>query len=334
MLDALGLDNTSLLIYRLLLRRPDLDESEVAEQLQLSPQQVSSAVGTLKRLCLVRPSWDDPTVLHPVSPEAGLGALVADREIELVERRREIERAKVAVEGFAGEYARWRTASSRGEMEFLAGIDAIRGRIEELTADAKSEIVAFSMGVQSEDTIEAGRAVDQAALNRGLALRSLYLESINNHPATRTHARWLADRGAQVRTVPVLPLRMVIFDRMVALLPVNPEVSRDGAVMVSGKGLLTALLHLFEHTWADATPIGAAPARGDEGRLRAADRAVLGLLAQGLTDEAVARKLGVSLRTVRRMMARLMRQLGAQSRFEAGVRVAELGLVGSVHATE
>ncbi|MDP9611903.1 MULTISPECIES: LuxR C-terminal-related transcriptional regulator [Streptomyces] len=46
-----------------------------------------------------------------------------------------------------------------------------------------------------------------------------------------------------------------------------------------------------------------------------------------LTDSAVARQLGMSDRTVRRVVAQLMERLGAQSRFEAGVRAVERGWI-------
>ncbi|SCD54243.1 regulatory protein, luxR family, partial [Streptomyces sp. di50b] len=49
---------------------------------------------------------------------------------------------------------------------------------------------------------------------------------------------------------------------------------------------------------------------------------LLQLLATGLTDEAVARTLGIGVRTERRMTAELMERLGASSRFEAGVQAA------------
>jgi len=54
---------------------------------------------------------------------------------------------------------------------------------------------------------------------------------------------------------------------------------------------------------------------------------VLKMLASGFTDEAVARRLDVSLRTVRRMMSRLMKMLGTRSRFETGARAAERGWI-------
>ena len=55
-------------------------------------------------------------------------------------------------------------------------------------------------------------------------------------------------------------------------------------------------------------------------------REILRALGAGLTDEAAARRLGVSLRTYRRRVAELMATLDADSRFQAGVRAGELGL--------
>ncbi|WP_084724905.1 LuxR C-terminal-related transcriptional regulator [Streptacidiphilus melanogenes] len=52
------------------------------------------------------------------------------------------------------------------------------------------------------------------------------------------------------------------------------------------------------------------------------ERELLALLAQGLTDATVAKRLNMSLRTERRMVAELMRRLGASGRFEAGVKAA------------
>jgi DNA-binding NarL/FixJ family response regulator len=45
---------------------------------------------------------------------------------------------------------------------------------------------------------------------------------------------------------------------------------------------------------------------------------VVRLLAQGMTDEAVGRYLGLDVRTVRRRVADAMDELGASSRFMLG----------------
>ncbi|MEI5011593.1 LuxR C-terminal-related transcriptional regulator [Streptomyces sp. PmtA] len=141
---------------------------------------------------------------------------------------------------------------------------------------------------------------------------------------------WLGERGGLVRTVPRLPLRMLIYDRSRAIVPMDPAAADMGALVLDGTGALTALLALFEQTWQQAQPLGesAAEAVSDTGNsLTPPERAVLDLLTEGLTDEAIARQLGVSVRTIRRVTADLMQRLGARSRFEAGVLATSKGWV-------
>ena len=61
--------------------------------------------------------------------------------------------------------------------------------------------------------------------------------------------------------------------------------------------------------------------------------APLRMLTTGLTDEAAARRMGLSSRTYRRRVAETMRLLESESRFQAGVRAGSLGLSGSQAAT-
>jgi DNA-binding NarL/FixJ family response regulator len=132
-----------------------------------------------------------------------------------------------------------------------------------------------------------------------------------------------------VRTVATLPLRMLIFDRNVALIPVNPDHSEIGAVVQRGPGMVAALCALFEQTWQAANPVGTDKQPGDDG-LTSQERAIITLLAQGHTDEVIARKLGVSVRTSRRITAELTARLGARSRFQAGARAVERGWIKDV----
>ncbi|WP_442913971.1 LuxR C-terminal-related transcriptional regulator [Kribbella sp. NBC_00482] len=67
--------------------------------------------------------------------------------------------------------------------------------------------------------------------------------------------------------------------------------------------------------------------RAREGGISSQESEFLRFLVQGATDEQAARKLGVSMRTVRRMAARLSEQVGASGRFELGVRAAQRGWV-------
>ncbi|HEV7963709.1 MAG TPA: helix-turn-helix transcriptional regulator [Actinoplanes sp.] len=59
--------------------------------------------------------------------------------------------------------------------------------------------------------------------------------------------------------------------------------------------------------------------------LSGSDRTLLRLLALGVTDEAAARRMGVSVRTIRRHVSQLLDRLDAVSRFQAGVQAAQRG---------
>jgi DNA-binding NarL/FixJ family response regulator len=70
------------------------------------------------------------------------------------------------------------------------------------------------------------------------------------------------------------------------------------------------------------------PARADVRPVEAlttAERELLRLLADGATHETVAHRLDIPLRTTRRRIAALMKQLGAVSPFQAGAEAARRG---------
>ena len=139
---------------------------------------------------------------------------------------------------------------------------------------------------------------------------------------------WLVSRGGWVRTATTLPIRMIILDRRQAVLPIDTSDTRSGAVAVKSAGIVAALCALFESIWESATPLGDDKPPAAVG-VTDHDTEVLRLLATGLTDEAIAKRLGVSSRTARRIAADLMRRLDARSRFEAGVHAVQDGWLPS-----
>jgi len=52
---------------------------------------------------------------------------------------------------------------------------------------------------------------------------------------------------------------------------------------------------------------------------------ILGLVASGRTDQAIARQLRISRSTVQRHIRGLMGTLGARTRFQAGVQTSRRG---------
>ncbi|MFI9064308.1 hypothetical protein ACIGQE_20955 [Streptomyces sp. NPDC053429] len=154
-------------------------------------------------------------------------------------------------------------------------------------------------GPLSEASLEASRPLDRRALGRGIEMRSVYQDSARNDPATLAYARWLTEEGGQVRTSPLLPPRLLIFDAKVAVVPIDPANSRLGVLCTRAPGIVASLLTLFEQTWDSAVPLGADRPRPTDSKPTAGELELLKLLASGMTDEAAGKRLGVSLRTIR-----------------------------------
>jgi DNA-binding CsgD family transcriptional regulator/sugar-specific transcriptional regulator TrmB len=322
MLEPLGLDTKTESVYRALLEQSAWGVAEIGAHLGLSESEVRDALDRLAALNLV--SAPGPSGgLRAVQPRLGLIALLARTEANLVERQRQIEEARAAVTALASEYEA--ESASIGSIEPIEGLDAVRDRLRGLAQSAKRECLSLVPGgAQRPDAMEASKPLDQLALERGVAVRSIYQDSFRNDPATLQYVEWLAALGGETRTVPALPIPLVIVDREYALVPLDPSDDRRGALALSGPGMIAALCALFDQFWQTGMPWGQRRKR-DQETLSAVEHELLWLLAQGMTDETAAHRLGLSLRTVRRMASELMARLNAHSRFEAGVRAAHRG---------
>lgn len=324
LLEDLGLDPDAEAVYRTMLLRRELGVAGIASVLQLTESHVRDALNRLADLTLLRPSFDTPGQLRPVSPEVGLQLLLQRQRAQVVELQHRLNQSQAAVSELITEYRAVGRPGLAGHTELLDGVDAVHSRLEELVQKATSECLSFMPGGgQSAQSLAASKPLDELMLRRGTTVLTVYLDSVRNDSATLAYAQWLAASGGAVRATPTLPLRMVLFDRQVALVPLDPEHTRRGALQLTGSGIITALTTLFDQVWKGAVPIGEELPHNENEELTNQERALLSLLAQGLTDEVAARRLGISLRTTRRMMAGIMERLGAHSRFQAGMQLSE-----------
>jgi DNA-binding NarL/FixJ family response regulator len=145
-------------------------------------------------------------------------------------------------------------------------------------------------------------------------------------PADARHLLAAAATGARVRIcLAELVHETIIIDRRVAILAGPPVDGVRGYSVVFAPEVVAGVRSLFLATWQGATDLAdylpASPPAVDEQGL-----SILRLLSAGQKDEAAARSLGLSVRTYRRRVAELMTLLGAESRFQAGVRARALGL--------
>ncbi|MET9496558.1 hypothetical protein [Streptomyces sp. NPDC006552] len=136
--------------------------------------------------------------------------------------------------------------------------------------------------------------------------------------------RALADQGAQIRLAPSDLPTSAVYDRTTALVPVDRAAR---LAVVRDPGLTHALSTLHTAVWNQAADLSAyEPHRLTWAEDGTAARVLLAL-GRGHTDARAARELGLSVRTYRRHVADLMSRLSAGSRFQAGVRAAQAGLI-------
>jgi DNA-binding CsgD family transcriptional regulator len=167
---------------------------------------------------------------------------------------------------------------------------------------------------------EAVNKLLAAEVARGRRSRAIYpVRALTVDPdALRARAR----AGEEVRVVSDVPTRMFILGASHAVLPEPLGMSDDPRVHVRQRSLVAALTHWFEALWETAQPVPGLQESGARPDLR---RFLLEQMAAGSTDEVIARRLGIGLRTVRRRVAAMMAELGADSRFQAGVEAVRRG---------
>ncbi|MEI2778017.1 MAG: helix-turn-helix domain-containing protein [Tetrasphaera sp.] len=324
-LALLGLGEVTLTVYREMLLRPDQDLDALAARAGVDVARVREALDALAERALLRPSLTEGSTWRPISPEVALRRLVGEVEADLNERAATLSRLRDGVSEFVTTFREAREARLASQVERLDSRDSVVGMLEELSSAARDEILSMTTTRPAPRAIEQARDADAETLSRGVRARTISLEGYAADKAFLEQMAALAELGAEVRLAPTLPVRMLIFDRNVAVIAMDPDDPAAGAVVLRGKGVLTALVALFELQWAAARSPFDAIRPTDDFALSRMDHEVLRLLAQGLKDDAVARHLGVSVRTARRFIADLHERAGAASRFELGVKAKELG---------
>ncbi|MEU1279652.1 helix-turn-helix transcriptional regulator [Streptomyces sp. NPDC005805] len=224
------------------------------------------------------------------------------------------------------------------EAEFYADRARLRSRMEDLDALCRNEILAMRSSFAAPEVLDAGLPEDLRMLERGVSMLLLVSTRAARLTGAARYLSVLLEHGARIRLATTVPLHLNVVDRAVTVLalgPARPRGEQAEDVILHGARLAGCFAQVFDHHWSTARPYephaahghGARPPAGAAEEWTPREREVLALLAAGAKDEAIARRLGCSERTLRRLLTGLVAKLGAESRFAAGVRAARLGLV-------
>ncbi|GAA3205027.1 helix-turn-helix transcriptional regulator [Nonomuraea helvata] len=324
MLEAIGLSPAESRLYATLVENPRSSAAELATHCGVSALLAARTLAAFARRGLASRLPGRRARYVAVAPDIAIRPLLTRQEEELHQVRQAIHELTTSFH-LASRYA----THPAEQVEVVTGTDNIISRAYALQDSAQT----MFRNIDKPPYVMHGHADnverERRMLKSGIDYRSVYdLESLAIPGKMRLIQDAMA-RGEKARVVAGAAAKMWIADDSLALIPIrNGAYSIDAAFILHQSALLDALIALFELEWRRGFPLraaarpAAAPDEPDE-----LTRDLLVLLAGGLTDEAIARALGLGLRTVQRRIHAVMHDLNAVTRFQAGLAARERGWI-------
>jgi DNA-binding CsgD family transcriptional regulator len=320
LMTALGFSPETGRLYERLLPATGLELDELAFSMRLEPLDLRTQLEPLIEHGMVR--LDSGRVLVS-PPSVVVGRLLSETAEGAAQAHRRLQEIAQALPFLAG-------ASARPLPELLSDVEPLDGELsrggpvaeilERLVTQSTGDLLWLRPDQWSLSYEPAMAELVAEAVRSGRRSRALYPVHILNDAPGVVMAR--AEAGEEIRVLPELPTRMVIIGSTHAILPEPLGYADSPRTLIRQQGIVEALTLLFEQLWERAAPVAHLERADTRPEVR---RFLLEQLATGAQDEQIARRLGVSLRTVRRRVAELMADLGADSRFQAGCEAVRRG---------
>jgi len=316
MLEQFGFTDTEESLYLLLLEAPELAIDDLASAVQGPAVSVRPMLDRLAAAGLVHRRPGRPVRYSAVDPDAALAPLIAAR-------RQQVDYLRTVARRLGRQYRAMRSRRDPLDLvEVVVGAPGYAECLSQLRTLAKSEL-------RGMDKPPYAGADDVRPVN-GVRVRSIYDRAALDAPdIVERILDGRAGCDGQVRVIGEAPFHLRVADdrRAVLALPGRSAAAPAGALVVHPSPLLEGMLSLFETLWRYAVPLRAddVAAGGRTDRPTPMQALMLPFMAAGMTDEAVARHLSVSLRTVQRQTRTMLDRLGAKTRFQAALHARNRG---------
>ncbi|MEV1174791.1 helix-turn-helix transcriptional regulator [Nonomuraea sp. NPDC049784] len=315
-------EEIALSIYRMLSVQGAVAVEEFAELTGLGEEQAARGLRRLRELGLVH---EDNVQIEPVALDNAVArtmdaynAILAEQAgaaavmQQLTHSLRTVYQPTVARE------------KSRVRVESHTGRRTIERTLRDLGTAVKETSDALHSGpIPPMDVLKTSLDHDARMIRRGVGLRHLYPRDIMRRPEHARYLKDLTELGANVRLIDRAPGDMLIFDRLVTVIPCDPHNPNESLVVINGSVLTEAYMAVFEDYWLRSVSYKQAVSESRPAELSPQENTILSLLSGGLSDDQIARRMGLHRRTVQRAIAKLMERLGVNSRFQAGIELAK-----------
>jgi DNA-binding CsgD family transcriptional regulator len=321
------LSGTAFELYEYAVTHPDWTKESASTALGYTIRDLNSAITELTGRRLFQQPAPDVDCFTAISPDVALAQLVEADERLLIDLRAKISGHRSDMASLVPTYlaARKRIALD-SSIEILEDPGVIRKLLMDYGRDVTEQVLISQPGSGSTAEVhEEGIQKDLELLERGIIRKNLYNASTLDHVPTRKAVAATAPAGLEYRTLPYVPLKVLIFDQSLALVARQLDADDRAAMVVRDVNLIHVFTQLFNVAWELATPYGREMESRNPADLNSIQRSVLRGMAAGYSDEVIARRLDISVRTCRRHIAWMLEELGAESRFQAALKAKEAG---------
>ncbi|WP_217209986.1 helix-turn-helix transcriptional regulator [Streptomyces sp. AC550_RSS872] len=283
----------------------------------------------LMELALLHPDPDDANWLRPVPPSVALAQWLNPIEREISERRRMSIELADAFEPFMAVSAQ--ATASTHSITVLEGYERINAALDLATTQCQSEMLTVQPSSRRlEQTLIQALERDRPLIDRGVSMRTLYQHTARYSPETLAYVDRVSNGKVEIRTIDELVERLIICDESVAFIPTRDD--RQVALELRHPGLVRYLIKVFEFMWSRAVPLSTGgPYETAPDGITDIQHSIAKLLVEGHVDEAIARRLGMNVRTCRAHIAKLATALGSGSRAQLGYLIAQSGILEQDH---
>lgn len=283
----------------------------------------------LMEFALLHPDPDDAEWLRPVPPSVALAQRLNPIEREITERRRLSVELSDIFEPFMA--LSLQGAAPTHSITVLEGGDRINAALNLATAQCRAEMLTIQPSDRgSERSLLQGLERDRPLIERGVRIRTLYQHTARYNPERLAYVAQLSDGKVEYRTIDELVERLIVCDETVAFIPTRDD--QQVALELRHPGLVRYLVKVFEFVWGRAVPLTAgAPYETAADGITNIQHSIAKLLVEGHVDEAIARRLGMNVRTCRAHIAKLATALGSGSRAQLGFLIAQSGILEQDH---
>lgn len=323
-----GLDPLDGRVLEYLVGHPAADSPTVAAAVGASTGETERVLRLLEQELLVIRVAERPARWKAAPPRSSLGALLA-------RRRSELARTELYMEELHELYRSVSEHQALHMVEVLERGDEVAARYTYLLKGSRHEVLHLAKPPYVTEPADDPGPRDPArtAVGEGVRLRSVYeADGFTDEVSLETALRGTAG-GGELRLGSRLPVKLALFDRATALLPLHSDRPWAGSLVVHAPALVEVLVALFEGAWERAVPVSLesrhnwpVPRQAREAaRIDERTREILHLMATGMKDDAIARVLGVSRRTVQKHVSDAGVALNARTRFQIALLAAERG---------